>query len=250
MAILEPPGPEPKWSTTFAVDAMFYSAARKARERGERAVKGIQRAAKRVFVCEMKMAAIRERAENRGEDSYNYYDDLEPLAIQIENLEFEVVEAHGPVLREFAQAHILCAASLEAHINIRAEMLLQKRAWVAFERLAVDAKWLFLPRLRGLPGFDVGAEPFQSFERLVKIRNRLVHYKLHKESYHGFEAPESFAQQLSLTFDSVDESLKAVKGMVCELAKQLGEQGEPWWLDSEWSHFFEVREEKPKHEKT
>jgi hypothetical protein len=55
---------------------------------------------------------------------------------------------------------------------------------------------LCLPRLQGLAGFDVGARPFQSFDRLIKIRNSLVHWKIHKEPYHGFEEPESFAQKL------------------------------------------------------
>jgi hypothetical protein len=246
MPILEPPGPPPNYSTMFSVDAMFYSAARKARERADRAVAAIRRAEKKVFTCQMKMARIRERAEERGEDAYRYYDEFEPLAIQMESLEASVVEAHGPVLRELAQAHILCAASLEAHINIRAENLLSKRSWTAFEKMGIDAKWLCLPKLQDLAGFDVGAQPFQGFDRLIKIRNRLVHWKDHKEPYHGFEDPDSFAQKLSLTFDSVDESVGAVKGMVSELSKQLGEERAPWWLDSEFSHFFEVRADEPK----
>jgi hypothetical protein len=249
MAILEPPGPPLNRTTTFSVDAMFYSAARKARERADRAVAGIKRAEKKVFICKMKMARVREKAEEDDRGEYHYYDEFEPLAIQMENLEFGVVEAHGPVLRELAQAHILCTASLEAHINIRAETLLSKRAWTAFEKMGIDAKWLGLPKLQDLGGFDVGSQPFQGFDQLIKIRNRLVHWKVHKEPYHGFEEPASFAQKLSLTFDSVDESLGAVKGMVSELSRQLGEERPPWWLDSEFSHFFEVRVDEPKNGK-
>lgn len=228
---------------------MFYSAARKARERGDRAVKGIARAEKKVFACRMKMARLRERAEERDEPDHSYYDEFEPLAIQMESLEFGVVEAHGPLLRELAQVHILCAASLEAHINIHAEAMLGKRAWAGFEKMGIDAKWLFLPKIHGLAGFDVGAEPFQSFDQLIKVRNRLVHWKVHREPYDGFEEPASFAKKLSLTFDSVDRSLSAVKEMVVELSKQLGEERPPFWLDSEFTHFFEVREEEPKNGK-
>jgi hypothetical protein len=242
MAFLEPPGPPLKYSTTFAVDAMFYSAARRARERAERAETGIRGARKKVFVCQMKMDRVKAKAD---EDEYGrtFYDEFEPLAIQMENLESGVVEAHGPVLRELAQAHILCAAALEAHINIRAEGLLPKRAWMAFERMGIDAKWLFLPRMQGLVGFDVGAQPFQGFDALISIRNKLVHWKVHREPYHGFEEPDSFAQRLSITFEKVDASLAAASGMVSELSKQLGEDRPPWWLDSEFAHFFEVHEE-------
>jgi hypothetical protein len=245
MPTIVPAGPSPGWSTTFSIDAMFYSAARKARERGEAATNDIHRAEKRVFMCRMEMDAIKERSERQGGDRDRYRDEFEPLAIEIENLEHRVVEAHGAVLRELVLAHILSAAALEAHINIRAETLLPEQEWAAFERLAIDDKWLFLTRLRGLPGLDVGGQPFQDFDRLIKIRNRLVHDKLEKEPDHGFEDPASFGQKLGLTFDDVDRSLRAVKAMVERLASQLGEDRAPWWLDSPGSHFLGVREEKP-----
>jgi hypothetical protein len=101
----------------------------------------------------------------------------------------------------------------------------------------------------GLSGFEVGAEPFQSFDRMIKTRNQLVHYKTQKEPYHGFEDPESFAQKLGLTFEDVDRSINAVRGMVLTLSKQIGEDRGPRWLESEGSHFFEVIEKKPKGKK-
>lgn len=247
MPIIVPPsGPPLEYFTIFAVDAMFYSAARKARERADVATKGIARAEKKVFRCRWKMDELRQRAEDEGKDLTAYYDKFEPLAISMERLEFGVVEAHGPVLRELAIAQIMSAQSLEAHINVRGEANLTGREWAAFERMPLDAKWLFLPGKLGLSGFDVGAEPFQSFDRLIKIRNQLVHYKPQKEPYHGFEEPDSFAQKLGLTFDDVDRSISAVRQMVLTLSKQLGDTRGPWWLESEGPHFFEVIEKKPK----
>jgi hypothetical protein len=245
MPIIVPAGPSPDWSTTFSVDAMFYGAARKARERGEAATNDIHRAEKRVFMCRMEMDAIKERSERQGEDRDSYRDEFEPLAIEIENLEHRVVEAHGAVLRELVLAHILSAAALEAHINIRAETLLPDHEWAAFERLAIVDKWLFLTRLRGLSDLDVGAQPFQELDRLIKIRNRLVHDKLEKDPHHGFEDPASFGQKWALTFDDVDRSLKVVKEMVEQLASQLGEDRGPCWLDSPGSHFRDGSEQKP-----
>src|SRR5580700_8903139 len=105
MPIIVPPGPSPAWSTTFSVDAMFYRAARKARARGEAATNDIRRAEKRVFMCRLEMDAIKERSERQGEDANRYRDEFEPLAIEIENLEHRVVDAHGTVLRELVLAH-------------------------------------------------------------------------------------------------------------------------------------------------
>ena len=166
--------PPPKLSTTFAVDAMLYSAARKARERANIARKGVVRANKEIFQRQERMDSIKQRAEERNEDVP--YAEWERYGITMENLEFRVVEAHGLVLRELAIAQIMSAQSLEAHINTRGKTLLTKREWKAFERMPLDAKWLFLPDESGKPRFTVGAEPFQSFDRLVKTRNQLVHY--------------------------------------------------------------------------
>jgi hypothetical protein len=128
MAILEPPGPPLDYSTTFSVDAMFYSAARKARERADRAVAGIRRAEKKVFICKMKMARVREKAEEDDRGEYRYYDELEPLAIQMENLEFGVVEAHGPVLRESrAGPHPLRGITRSPHQHPRRDPVVQTR---------------------------------------------------------------------------------------------------------------------------
>ena len=239
--------PPPKLSTTFAVDAMFYSAARKARERANIARKGVARANKEIFQRQERMDSIKQRAEDRNEDVP--YAEWERYGITMESLEFSVVEAHGLVLRELAIAQIMSAQSLEAHINTRGKTLLTNREWEAFERMPLDAKWLFLPDELGKPRFTVGAEPFQSFDRLVKTRNQLVHYKVQKEPYHGFEDSDSLARKLGLTFEDVDRSIGAVKTMIWELAKQLGEARGPGWLESEGSHFFEIEEDKPKEGK-
>lgn len=177
-----------------------------------------------------------------GEIDYAlHYDRLEPLAIQMDSVEYGVGTAYGMLLEHVGAVHILCAAALEAHVNIRGEQLLSGRHLRTFERLALDAKWLFLPPLCGLAGFGPGAQPFQGFDRLVKIRNRLVHYKPEREEWHGTAEPPGFLVDLGLTMDAADESLTSARGMVCRLASQLGER-EPWWLGSEHSNFFEVRE--------
>jgi hypothetical protein len=163
----------------------------------------------------------------------------------MESFEYRVTEAHGPVLQQLALVHMLSAMCLEAHINIRADALLPRREWSAFERLQIDAKWMFLPKILGLRGFDVGAQPFQGFDAIVQARNGLVHYKPKKEEYQGIDNPEGFAVRLKLTFDAAEASLTATRRMVADLAEQLGER-EPWWFNSDSSHFFFTSEENPK----
>ena len=198
-----PPYDPPRLFTVFAVDAMFYSGARGALMAAERATKGIARANKQMFKLQMKLDALKESYDNDDspDGPSGYYDKLEPLAIQMENAEFRgprkmsctggvekgptgrtraardvqlilrkglsIVEAHGPVLRQLAPVHMLSAASLEAHVNTRADQLLSGRSHAEFARLALGAKWLFLPRLSGLKGFDVGGQPFQGFDSLI-----------------------------------------------------------------------------------
>src|SRR5688500_15036550 len=92
------------------------------------------------------------------------------------------------------------AFSLEAHLNLRADPHLKGSDWIAFERMNILAKWLFLPRILGLPGLDSGKEPYQSFFLLVRARNGLAHYKAQRRPWtFRVEEPEEFAKKLLLT---------------------------------------------------
>jgi hypothetical protein len=237
------PSYEPlEYETVFAADVMFYQSAKAALAKAGSAIRAIERAERRLTRHMGQLATARDEAEDyddRGNRKKGAYDRFESLAISAENYEYEVTEAHGPLLQHLALVHILSAISLEAHINIRAETLLESRFLSAFERLNVDAKWLFLPRVLGLRGFEPGAEPFQGFERLVSARNRLVHYKPHKETYRGLDNPEGFARKLDLSLESAERSLAVLQGMVTEFADQLGEDS-PWWFRSDSPHFFQT----------
>ena len=191
--------------TTLAIDALYLRTAREAYARALAATKYISRAESTVANLNFKIRTVYEPddVDERGEPYVDvggkYYEQIEGLAIQIENAEYRLGETHGPFLQSLATAHILCTASLEAHINVRAQDRLEGRLRDAFERLALDAKWLFLPRVLGLDGFDPGAEPFQSFDHLVRTRNKLVHYRVHREPWRSPGIPE-FLAQIGLSF--------------------------------------------------
>ena len=194
------------------------------------------------------MDAVNQLLANDEIDSATHYERFEKLAIQMESVEYGVGTAYGLLLEHVGTIHMLCIATLEAHINIRGEDVLSERQWKTFERLSVDAKWLYFPSLRGVTAFDPGSEPFQGFDRLIKIRNRLVHYKPKRENWRGSAVPPDFLIGLGLTLKAADQSLVVVKSMAKELASKLGERA-PWWLDSDGSNFFGLKTEHSPYKK-
>ena len=248
MVLLPAPSPVPKWFTTLEVDAMYCHMARQLRVRAGSSPSHIERAEGRLAAHRAKMDALDRHLADDEIDAATHYDRFESLAIQMESFEYGVGTAYGLLLEHVGAIHMLCVATLEAHINIRGKEFLSNRQWTTFERLAVDAKWLYFPPLRGIAGFDPGVEPFQGFDRLIKIRNRLAHYKPRKEEWRGSAVPPSFLVGLGLTLEAADQSLVVVKNLVRELAGQLGEP-EPWWLDSDASNFFGLETEGPPHTK-
>jgi hypothetical protein len=202
------------WYHVLEVDAMYFHAARQAHARGTASLRAIDRCERRVARHEARIKALNELLREGRIDQNAHYDELEPLAIQIESLGYDVGAAYGILLGNVGTVHILSAAALEAHINIRAERFFSSgRLLQAFERLSLDAKWLLFARVRGLPGFDPGREPFQGFDRLIKTRNKLVHYKTRRELWHGSGVPPQFLVDVGLTIEAAAQSLRAVMGI-------------------------------------
>jgi hypothetical protein len=82
-------------------------------------------------------------------------------------------------------AVILAVASLEAFVNQTAALHL--KVWEdEEERQGIQTKWILVTRqlTRGRT-FDKGTEPYQSFRRLLKLRNDLVHPKATEKRFEG-----------------------------------------------------------------
>lgn len=109
-----------------------------------------------------------------------------------------------------------------------------------FERLPLEAKWLFLPKVLGLAGFGPSREPFQSFSRLLKYRNDLIHYKGLREKWVYGSVPQ-FINQLGLTLEDSEKAIAAVVGLVSELTRQRAIEL-PFWLrkDLNQMSYFEI----------
>ena len=210
---------------SLMVDAMYLNEAERVLEQATNGRRAVERAMQKVERLNRRRERILEK--HLG-NSFAAYDDLEPIAIQLEAAEYDLGIAHAPVLQAIAVVHILAAASLEAHINGRGLERLSGKYFELFERFSLEAKWITLPKLLDKAGFDVGAEPFQSFSRLVRLRNALAHYKGKQEDWTPPGVP-GFLLELGLTPDDAKKSIEAAKRMISRLAQELGES-EPVWL--------------------
>ncbi len=145
---------------SLMVDAMYLNAAEQAFERATKGRGTVEKAMGKVERLNQRRDYILEKHNG---NSHAAYDELEPISICLESAENDLGVAHAPVLQALALVHILAAGALEAHINGQGIERLPGKHFELFEELSLEAKWITLPKLLGLTGFDVGAEPFQSF---------------------------------------------------------------------------------------
>ena len=192
------------------------------------------------------------------DDLLEAYDEIEPIYIQMEHAEYVIGAAYGPYLQNIAITHILCATTAEAHITGIAKGRLRGKFKEIFEKISLEGKWLFLPKILGEMSFDQGSEPFQSFSKLIKYRNELIHYKGRQEEWEGFEYGEpKFLEKLGLSLTEARNSLKTVGEMILEFSKMI-KNDPPHWLrkgyydlpDDITTNFFDIVVERSTLEKT
>jgi len=213
------------WYTHLLTDVLYFHAARQAHMRASKYAKNIEKAEK--YWNSLVKSEDKILSKYNG-DSLKAYDELEPIYIQMEGAHYGIGEAYAPLFKEVATVHILSTAALEAHINSIAKEKLKGKSFESFERIALEAKWLFLPKILGLSGFNPGHPPFQQFTQMLKYRNCLVHYKRLKEKWEYGTIPQ-FVQKLGLTLADSEKSVRCVENMVRELAKQFRLDA-PYWL--------------------
>jgi len=228
-----------KFTITLAIDGMYYHEAKRMQELAAARDKEFIETQTRVSATKKDfLNKLNDPSRGIGRIGKKEADDFSSeLHSHWQPVELATTE----LIRTVATAHMLCAASLEAHINIRAENLLKRRDFEEFDKLSIAGKWLFYPILKGVAGrFDPGAQPFQKFPILIKRRNALVHYKEKKgrvKTYDPYEVP-SFVQELGLRAAAADESLSTVREMITALAK-MENRDVPEWIDGDSCLAFE-----------
>jgi hypothetical protein len=109
-----------------------------------------------------------------------------------------------PVIGYPVGAVLHAAVALEAFLNeemaryIHADPTKWKGPLEALERLETENKWQLVPLLLFGKTLPKGAEPFQSFRALIRLRNELVHY--HAEFTEDEKRP-AFARDLETRFE-------------------------------------------------
>jgi len=235
--------------TYLMVDAMYFHAANEGYKTALSLAAPIQGAEERVRSLKERWDEI-DLKYGYGDDAADendegidsaHYQEIEPVAIQLEGAEYDVGVAYGPQIQAIAITHILSAASLETHITSRGRDLLNGKLADQFERLPIEAKWLLLPRVLGADGFNTSREPYQGFSKLIALRNGLIHYRGKEEPWtERTSGVPVFLKELGLTLNDARRSLETVRGMIALLAEQLNEDV-PIWLRVDAISYFDFR---------
>lgn len=166
------------------------------------------------------------------------YDETEGLVIELVDSAFPRLETAARALAaESAAIQILAAASLEAHINVRAAETMTGAAYKEFERLGLAGKWMLYPQIRGLADLAPGNAAIADVATLVSRRNGLVHPKRERVRRPvGFETPD-FLERKNLTAKDAHDAVRWARRAVAALAAAEGRKA-PGWLDGGlWSLF-------------
>lgn len=223
----------PVIKTKFSLEALYYYSASYHLNEAKKSLPALQKQLKHYAKLEEE-----EKLFKMKED----HDKLESIAIQIiDHLNPLIESLYKPLLEGVALTHILCVASLEAHINVLAKDSLSGKVLDTFDNLSVESKWLYFPLLLGLQTFNPGLQPFQDFSSLIKTRNALMHYKPKFEVFTGEPVPK-YLIKLGLTITDAEISLNVVPKMVSNLANLIKKPIPDWVNDEPFSYFFTLFE--------
>ena len=227
-------------TTALMMDVLYFHAAKQANEKAIKAQRKIDKAIKQW----KKLDAKWEDISSKRLDYSDEYDQLEPLAPQIENADYEIGQAYGRQIKEISTVHILSCAALEAHINLIALEMLKDKEYDFFDKQSLEVKWLFIPKLLYTESFDISKEPYQSFSKLIKFRNKLVHYKKQTEEWESGASPK-FLIKIGLTLADSKKSINTVINMIAGLAS-IQNIEPPSWVRDELSkiNYFTFNIEK------
>lgn len=213
---------------TLALDAAYFHQAKQM-------VEAVKEADREFAKWSKLLAEANDKAVILDEDA-SRQDDLHNLCITIDRHWQSVDVSATSLIRGVAVIHMLCAASVEAHINMRAEQTIRGKHWEEFDKLAVTGKWLFYPTLVSCQALNPGVQPFQGLHTLIKRRNALMHYKVKRARVKTAYILPPLVDQLGLRATDAQDSLQIVSSLVSELAK-LEQRQKPEWIADK---FFSV----------
>jgi len=153
----------------------------------------------------------------------------EDLYSSVKN-ELELVSKLDEIYQERAVAIILGTACVEAFINgVGFENF--PDIWPNIEKLSIVAKWQLFLKLHGKGSiFDIGKEPYQTLNNVVKSRNELVHFKRKYEKVKVMKKNEASTVLLEqiLNKDLVHNLPLKIEELIREVSKETSLTIPPW----------------------
>jgi hypothetical protein len=226
----------PLLESTLLLDAMCFYNAKKANERAVAYLGDIQESETKWFE--------KDEAWKKGNEksilSQKQFENLERIAIQLENSDYEIGQSYSRQLMEIATVILFTCATLEAYINNLAKEKLGKHEYDVFDKLSLEGKWLFFPKYIGAQTFNISKKPYQDFESIIAKRNKLVHYKKSKETWIPGKVP-LFLNQLGLTLDDSNNAIEMVIAMISSISNALSIDV-PFWINKDIKdmNFFSI----------
>jgi uncharacterized protein YutE (UPF0331/DUF86 family) len=121
---------------------------------------------------------------------------------------------------------------LEAYIN-HVGLLEISTIWKEIEKIEIKQKWIVIPRLVvNKDVFNRGSEPFQSFSKVVGLRNRIVH---HKQEFGIFHETQDFGYTCKVFKDINSINAKLSTETTIKMITKLCDERviiKPIWLDT------------------
>jgi hypothetical protein len=132
---------------------------------------------------------------------------------------------------ERIEAVISGAACLEALVNTVGVRIVPD--WQEnFDHLPPTEKWLQCHKQRGKDGlFDLGRQPYQSFAKLISLRNTWMHHKPIDEEVKqaGRDGKTTIERNVGSRF--ISELPAQMRTLICDLFTAIGEEP-PYWLNA------------------
>ncbi|HXA79207.1 MAG TPA: hypothetical protein VNV41_18890 [Candidatus Acidoferrales bacterium] len=128
------------------------------------------------------------------------------------------------LIRYPAAVIVLASTALDAYMNETLAFFhfmehdLQKRQEIAGLRTEkLRQKWIAAPLLLGGTAFDASAEPFLSFDLMLRLRNKLVHYSagFRTTSEYPLEKIEEYRKRFTFTHEGTADWTSQVLNLDC-----------------------------------
>lgn len=227
------------------LDGLFLFAARQHLARAKPGKGKIGRLTQRLLRLHDKAKWLTEDDEDeygnrRRRNLDSYHDDLVTLSYQIEDTFGGLVKAFRPMWQHCAEAILLSAFSVEAHMNrrivelVRASATREKLNWIR----PPERKMQEILTTLGKKRFGQNDKPFSNFKQVIAYRNNLAHYKP-KFMVHDDGRPPKLPLELGLLPREATKAVRMAGDLIEAFSKRL-EVDAPSWVRRKHDHFFSL----------